>query len=416
MQSGGTTGGTTSGTTPPGEQETQSWVASIGRQAAFTRGYSPLYAAILGALAAWLPGPEGDAASGVRRRFKAFVAGQAWDNDLEPILKLAAALHSFVLAGDPRVAALRPYYLTVTPAEQARAIGEGFQDDLRAALDNLGDDLVQAARAWVIQTNETARGVVWLLPAALLQIEAAYLVELGTSAGLNLFADHRRFDLQWPDGTMVTLGQAEAPQFAIACEGPAPEPSPTARAPEVLARAGADARAVDLDAPGAETQLAACVWGDQPQRMQRLQEALALRRRFQGTGQAARLVRARLPEELEEFLRAAIPGQPVAPVVLFDTYVTAYFNDVDHGALVRGVAAFARAWTLQHRLPWLWVRFEPPRAGEPAAPQVGWCRWWVEAWTQGRRRTIELGWAHPHCVRLVFGPGLAELVALAGSE
>jgi hypothetical protein len=419
MQSGeqDTTSGTPSGdlTGAAAGADNSQWVASITRQAAFTRGYSPLYAAILDALAGWLRGVDGDAATAVRRRFVAFAAGQTWENDLEPILKLAAALHSFVLAGDPRVAGLRPYYLTVTDETAgAREIGAEFAEELRVALDGLGDDLVRAARAWVMQTNETARGVAWLLPAALLQIEAMHLVELGASAGLNLFAEQRRFELAWPDVT-VTLGQAEAPQFEVVCEGTTPG-SLVVRAPEVLTRIGADARVVDLDAPGAETQLAACVWGDQPQRMRRLQEALALRRRFQGTAQAARVVRARLPEELEEFLNGAVPTQPLAPVVLFDTYVTAYFNDVDHGALVRGVEAFARSWTLRHRLPWLWVRFEPPRVGEPAAPQVGWCRWWVEAWTQGRRRRIELGWAHPHCVRAVFGPGLAELIALGGSE
>lgn len=409
--SGSSSGDLTGAAAAAGHSE---WVASITRQAAFTRGYSPLYAAILDALAGWLRGVDGDPATAVRRRFVAFAAGQAWDNDLEPILKLAAALHSFVLAGDPRVARLRPYYLTVTDGAEAREIGASFAEELRDALDELGDDLVGAARAWVIQTNETARGVVWLLPAALLQIEAMHLVELGASAGLNLFADLRRFDLRWPD-VNVTLGQAEALQFETICEGAHPG-TLGMRAPEVLTRIGADARVVDLDAPGAETQLAACVWGDQPLRMQRLQEALALRRKFQGTAQAARVVRARLPEELEEFLGKAIPTQPLAPVVLFDTYVTAYFNDVDHGALVRGVEAFARSWTLRHRLPWLWVRFEPPRVGEPVAPHVGWCRWWVEAWTQGRRRRIELGWAHPHCVRAVFGPGLAELIALGGSE
>lgn len=391
------------------------WVKSIRRQAAFARGYSPLYAGILDALAGWLAADDAQGpAAGVRTRFLAFAGGQAWENDLEPILKLAAALHSHVLMGDPRVTSLRPYYLTVTAADAARVPGVGFADDLLRALDALGDELVQAARAWRMQTNETGRGAIWLLPAALLQVEAAYLVELGASAGLNLYADQRRFDLRWPDGAQVTLGLADAPQFEVACEGPAPAEPLTMRAPEVLARVGADAREVDLAAPGAETQLAACVWGDQPQRMARLREALALRRRHHGTAQAARLVRAELPDELEEFLKKAVPTQPVAPVILFDTYVTAYFNDVAHGALVRGVEAFARPWTLRHRLPWLWVRFEPPRVG--AAPQVGWCRWWVEVWTQGKRRTIELGWAHPHGMRAVFGPGLAELAALRGPE
>jgi hypothetical protein len=150
--------------------------------------------------------------------------------------------------------------------------------------------------------------------------------------------------------------------------------------------------------------------------MQRLQEALALRRQLRDSGQTARLLKTRLPDETEDFLRAVVPIHPVAPVILFDTYVTAYFNDVDHRALVRAVEAFARPWTLRHKLSWLWVRFEPPRAGEPDAPQIGWCRWWVEVWTQGQRHTLELGWAHPHCVKLVFGPGLSELTRLRGPE
>ena len=89
---------------------------------------------------------------------------------------------------------------------------------------------------------------------------------------------------------------------------------------------------------------------------------------------------------------------------------------LDHRALVRAVEAFARPWTLRHQLSWLWVRFEPARAGEAPAPQIGWCRWWVEVWTQGQRYTVELGWGHPHCTRLALGPGLAELTRLRGPE
>ena len=406
--------------------ETQEWVANITRQAAFTRGYSPLSAAILDCLAGWLAGGVATGDDGVaaevatlRRRFMAFVGARRWDNDLEPILKLAATLHSHVLRGDPRIAGLRPYYRTVvgsgTP-DVASPDEPAFAGELLAALSALGDDLLVQAEGWVMQTNETARGVVWLLPAALLQIEAAYLVELGASAGLNLLADLRRFDLRWPDGQGLTVGHGEALQFEIECDGPRPSLPSRVPPPEIVARVGADARVVDLDAPDAETQLAACIWGDQPRRMQRLREALELRRGLRGTSQAARVLRARLPDETDELLRAAVPVHPVAPVILFDTYVTAYFNDVDHRALVRAVEAFARPWTLRHQLSWLWVRFEPARAGEAPAPQIGWCRWWVEVWTQGKRHTVELGWAHPHCVHLSFGPGLAALAQLRGPE
>ncbi len=416
MQRGPTT--EVSGSDEDPSSKTHAWAASIARQASFSRGYSPLYAAILDCLAGWLRESEGRDArvSLLRQRFWTFVSSRTWDNELEPILKLAATLHSHVLRGDPRVAGLRPYYRTVTP-DGPTPDEPAFAGELLTALDRLGEDLLAFAHGWEIQTNETARGVLWLVPAALLQIEAAYLVELGASAGLNLLADHRGFSLRWAEGPHIKLGLAEPAQFEIACEGPFDGLGAGVLAPpEILCRVGADARLIDLDAPAAETQLAACIWGDQPQRMQRLQEALELRRRFRGTSQAPRLVRANLPDEVEEFLRTAVPTQPVAPVILFDTYVTAYFNDVDHRALLRAVEAFARSWTLRHKLPWLWVRFEPPRAGEPAAPQVGWCRWWVEVWTQDGRRSIELGWGHPHCVRLVFGPGISELAGLRGPE
>lgn len=416
MQRGPTT--EVSGSDEDPSSRTHAWAASIARQASFSRGYSPLYAAILDCLAGWLRESEGRDArvSLLRQRFWTFVSSRTWDNELEPILKLAATLHSHVLRGDPRVAGLRPYYRTVTP-DGPTPDEPAFAGELLTALDRLGEDLLASAHGWEIQTNETARGVLWLVPAALLQIEAAYLVELGASAGLNLLADHRGFSLRWAEGPHIKLGLAEPAQFEIACEGPFDGLGQGVLAPpEILGRVGADARLIDLDAPAAETQLAACIWGDQPQRMQRLQEALELRRRFRGTAQAPRLVRANLPDEVEEFLRTAVPTQPVAPVILFDTYVTAYFNDVDHRALLRAVEAFARSWTLRHKLPWLWVRFEPPRAGEPAAPQVGWCRWWVEVWTQDGRRSIELGWGHPHCVRLVFGPGISELAGLRGPE
>ncbi|MGB1015954.1 MAG: hypothetical protein ACPG4T_17585, partial [Nannocystaceae bacterium] len=83
--------------------------------------------------------------------------------------------------------------------------------------------------------------------------------------------------------------------------------------------------------------------------------------------------------------------------------------------LEREVHAFARNWTLRHGLPWLWSRFEPARAGEDS-PHTGWCRWFVDTWSRGRHRRIELGWAHPHLVRVEFGPGLAELESLRGPE
>jgi hypothetical protein len=149
-----------------------------------------------------------------------------------------------------------------------------------------------------------------------------------------------------------------------------------------------------------------------------LREGLALHRRaLEGEIRPPITLRAvHLPDELDGFLEQALPGNPVAPVISFNTYVTAYVNDVDHRAVERRMSSFARAWSLQHRLPWMWVRFEPPRAGEPPAPEPGWCRWRVDLWEGARQRRFELGWAHPHLVRTKLGPGLLALAELRDSE
>ncbi len=400
---------------------------SFTTMANFARGYSPLYAAIMQHMIAWIQddhvideahtvGLTGRLAS-LRSRVIAFLDRPEWTNDLDPVLRLAAVLHRMVIDGDERVEGLRNFYRTVggerSPSEP------GFALTLVRAFARVGDELLERAGGWVIQSNETARGLIWLLPAAILQIEAAYLLELGASAGLNLYANHRSYTLQWPDADPVKLGRAPSEQFVIPCTGPRPpELLQAARmGPEILLRRGADASPVDLDNPETERILAACIWGDQPRRLHRLREGFALHRRISEGGDepAAKVERMVFPEDTQTFLAQTLPTAPRAPVILFDTYFTAYLNDVDIRALERDVRQFAHTWTLRHRLPWLWSRFEPARAGE-TSPHTGWCRWFVDTWTRGRHRRIELGWAHPHLVRAEFGPGLRDLESLRGPE
>jgi hypothetical protein len=407
---------------------------TLAKQASFTRGYAPLYAAVLDVVREWLeragPSSAADAAADARASRQAGSRPQAeppsihgrelhevvgrierffarpFHNDLDPTLRVGAVLHWYVLTGDPRAAPLRPWYPT---AGGERKVDEpGFEAALGQAMVGLGDELFETAASWQVQTNETARGVVWLLPAAIVGVEAAHLVELGASAGLNLYADHRRFRLDGAAGSggppaadaappTLVLGKASTEQFVIPTRGAWPQlASPAAaKGPDVLTRVGGDLAPVDVDSADAEARLLACVWPDQLQRVLRMREALDLQQRMRGRADAARLLRMTLPDDLAEFLGAAVPRHPEAPVILYNTYVTAYLNDVDHRAVVRGVDAFARAWTLTHGLPWMWVRFEPARVGEPS-PHPGWCRWRVVIWERGHRRDVELGWAHPH--------------------
>jgi hypothetical protein len=159
------------------------------------------------------------------------------------------------------------------------------------------------------------------------------------------------------------------------------------------------------------------VWGDQRRRLERLREGIEVHRRHvrERSLVPAELRTMELPDELVDFLHASLPAHPVAPVIAFNTYVTAYLSDVNQRSVARQMREFAKQWSLLHKLPWMWVRFEPARSGIDA-PHPGWCRWLVEVFSGSKTRTIELGWAHPHLVRVEFGPGLVELRSLRDSR
>lgn len=411
---------------------------NLAVQASLVRGYSALTAALLDAAVTWLGDPEaaghplGDV-EGVRLACERIAtlldADQAdggetgWINDLDPALRLNAVLHWFVLQDDPRVAELRPYYKTVAEGEGPGAKDprdHDFAAHLLRAVTALGSDLFELAAGWRVITNESSRGLAWLLPAVLLEVEAAHLIEFGCNAGLNLYAEQRRFDLAWSAQERLRIGKGKRDQFLILCRGEQPEglgefTKAMRVGPEILSRVGGDSSPFNLDVEGADARLEASVWGDQRRRLDRLREAIDIheRARTDESLARARVEGLSLPDEVQDFLAAAIPAQPEAPVITYNTYVTAYLSDVDQRACARSIRDFAKEWSMRHKLPWMWVRFEPSRPGQAPAPHAGWCRWVVELFDGPHNQRIDLGWAHPYLVRAEFGPGLRELRSLA---
>lgn len=401
-------------------------------QAGFVRSYSPLTAALLDQAVEWLTDPAargqelGDPAAVMEicERLVALLAkgdedgiDTGWIDDLQPALRLNACLHWYVLENDPRVADLRPYYMTVVDGQGAGArkpTDEEFPRRVLRAVKALGPELFERARNWRVMTNETSRGLAWLLPAALVNAEAVHLVELGCSAGLNLYAEQRSYSLAWTASTRLRLGRARDEQFLTLCSGPLPGSldgftDAERRGPEVLTRVGGDANADVIARPGTRRNLEACIWGDQWRRLDRLREGIELNNHASELGLVPAEIRGLdMPNDLSEFLQAAIPSVPQAPVIIYNTYATAYLSDVSQRAVARELRGFARTWSLSHKLPWMWVRFEPARAGK-TAPHPGWCLWIVELFSGSKHKTIELGWAHPHLIRAEFGPGLVEL-------
>lgn len=413
---------------------------SLAVQAGLVRVYSPLTAALLEHAVSWLSDPDvagrelGDP-EGLRQLCERVVglleAGRpegmdtGWIHDLDPSLRLNACLHWYVLQDDPRVVELRPYYKTVPEGEGPDARDprdEAFGPSLFAAVKALGAELFERAKSWRVQTSETSRGLAWLLPATVLGVEAAHLIEFGCAAGLNLYAEQRRYDLAWSAKQRLRLGRADRHQFLLLCSGPLPGPledygSGDRRGPEVLSRVGGDPHPVNLDEAGEDIRLEACIWGDQRRRLDRLREGIELHRHAKERGiERAEIRGLKMPEEVTDFLAAAVPAQPEAPVISFNTYVTAHLSDVNQRAAAREIRSFARRWTTRHKLPWMWVRFEPARPGQHVAPHPGWCRWVVEMFNGSWAHKVELGWAHPHMIRAEFSEGLSELRELGMRE
>jgi hypothetical protein len=221
------------------------------------KGGSPLTARVLEA--AWNDWLEG----GTPRELMPDWAGDPW-LDAVP-LRVAGALHSLVLEGlDPSLTANYPpqsnEFDPVTGSDAVRRA-------LRVHRDRVFDYLRRPP-----QTNEIGRSAILLGGFACIAQRtglALALCEIGASAGLNLLWHRYRYELgatRWGDPASPVTIRSD-------WRGVAP-PLPANIA--VASWRGCDVAPIDLAAPHAATRLASYVWPDQPERLQRLQAAVAL--------------------------------------------------------------------------------------------------------------------------------------------
>ncbi len=360
------------------------------RQAGFAQGYSPLYARLFHLFARWLSRPA--YRSDPLVLWLATVAERQHTFSV-PIL-LLAGLHRLVLSGAGSVAALSPYYPTAGGSTEP---DDALPATLRQAVLTHQAELAHFIKTTDVQTNETSRGLAWLLPLHYCPWERVQLVDLGASAGLNLLADYRRYRLEDAGGRrLLDIGAAPSPQFLTISRGevePLPAPGPL---PQITERLGCDLRPFRLDSAEQELTLISFVWADHPERLQRLREGIAAYRLAQQRDVPVRLEAARLPDELERFLWAIVP---TAPVVLFNTYMTVYLED--KGASMRRVIG---EWAAGQQQPVLWLQWEPAYDGR-AAPEYSWCAWTADLWEAGDHTQQQLAWVHPHGVEAQFERG-----------
>jgi len=335
-------------------------------------GYSPLYEHLATRIAAepWIPAhiSQHNRSSFAAVLFLDCVRELTLD---DPDLPLARRYADIVAGADP---------LDPDPWPLFRELVAARRDELATLLET---------RA--IQTNEVGRSAA-LLPAFTVVAEhfdrPLALIEIGCSAGLNLFFD--RFHIDYGDAG--ESGPASS-TVRLACEvrGELRPPIPT-EAPRVVSRLGLDLNPIDVTDPVATRWLEACVWPDVPHRFARLRAAIDLARLDPPELRAGNAV---------ELVAEAIRSVPADAVACLDsTWVLAYFSDEERHELHRQLdelgtdraIAYVTAEYAVDGAPWVPPPPRPTLVVEHKMPTL----LGLGLWDHGRTAHRVLGWMPPH--------------------
>lgn len=205
------------------------------------------------------------------------------------------------------------------------------------------------------QTNEPARCAA-LLPLLSRLPQPVTLIEVGASAGLCLYPDRYEYDY---DG--VRVGNPGPVRISCATAGPVPVPD---RLPDVRQRIGIDLHPLDPGDPDDRAWLRALVWPGQPDRLARLDAALAV-----AGAEPARMIAGHLLDELPAAVAAA---EGTETTVVFHTAVLPYLSREEQAAFTALAAELPVRWISQEGigvLPAVRDRLpagERPDAGGPA--------------------------------------------------
>jgi hypothetical protein len=281
---------------------------------------------------------------------------------------LLAAVHFLLLGGADHP--LAAYYDTVAaftgktdvaPEDQGDAVGAAFKDFCVGHRDALLGLIATGST----QTNEVGR-CTGLLP-ALNVIAAAEsgaplgLLDLGTSAGLNLLFDHYAYTYrQQSDGATTTAGDPSSPvQLECRVRGDL-SGLPALDRPDLAGRAGLDRAPIDPHDEAGARWLLACLWPDHLPRFARLRAALEIAR---AEPDPPVLHTGDMIDRLGQVAGTVAPGRPL---VVFHSWVAAYLSQARQRELVEAVAALATTRPVHH----LYAEspFDTPGLPTPAPP------------------------------------------------
>ena len=265
-------------------------------------------------------------------------------------LRLIGGLHALVLAGAD--AALADVFAgRIGGAERiAQVVADVLRDH---------DDALYPWLDGPPQTNEPGRSAA--LMTGLLAVAARFgprieVLEIGSSAGLNLLIDRYRIDL---GGTVV--GPAGAPVSIVPdWRGPPPAPVPI----EIVSVRGCDVHPMDATDPAVEARLAAYIWAEAPARLARVQGAIAMLR-----AKPVDLVQADAADWIEA--RLAEPQATGVTRVLMHSVVWQYLPEPVAQRVRAAMTAAGERATADR--PLAWVSMEPDRSlGHQVIRMRGW--------------------------------------------
>jgi hypothetical protein len=284
-------------------------------------------------------------------------------------LRMLGGVHALALTGQaPELAAFYP---------SAGGTADPGPGSARAwtALRRVLAEQRDAVRGWLDrppQTNEVGRSAALLGGLRHLAAQAPLavaLVEIGSSAGLNLRADHFRVTGE--------AGQFGDPSSPVVLTGAWRGQAPPAARVEVAGRTGGDRDPIDPATPQGRLTLTAYVWPDQRDRLERLRGALAV----------AADIPADLRRERASDTLARTSLADGSWTVLWHSIVRQYLDDQQRAAVADGIAALGAAATPSARFAHL--ALEPHRRTAD-----GECLVTLAAWPGGEQRI--LGTAPPH--------------------
>jgi hypothetical protein len=242
-------------------------------------------------------------------------------------------------------------------------LSEGIEPwrDPAAAIAEHREWLRTFVREHGVQTNEVQRS--WMLLPCFLEIarrtgvETVDVVELGSSAGLNLVWDRYRYRYEAGE-----WGPADSP-LELTGEERQPVPADLLRMRvRVRNRRGLDISPIDVTSPEGAMLLKSFIWADQTARLERLDHAIEALRTDPPV-----LERGEIAERLPEVLAERQPG---ALTIVYATAVLSYLGERQDEVLT----------TLEHAgrefpVAFLWT-------GQPTKDEHGYWGLWVRLWPE----------------------------------